>query len=89
MVEDRIGFGVCDVFHGKAWLGALVEKAMRQPFFGEPIVCVNAWNEWCEGAYLEPDLHFGSAYLNATARAVSHFVIQCRYGEGDLSSAGR
>jgi glycosyltransferase involved in cell wall biosynthesis len=55
----------------EAWLGALVEKALREPFFGEPIVCINAWNEWCEGAYLEPDLHFGSAYLNATGRAVS------------------
>jgi hypothetical protein len=65
------------VIHGstpakyEAWLGALVEKALREPFFGEPIVCINAWNEWCEGAYLEPDLHFGSAYLNATGRAVS------------------
>ncbi len=53
------------------WLGALGEAARRSPFFGEPIVCVNAWNEWCEGAYLEPDLHYGSAYLNATARAVA------------------
>ena len=55
----------------EAWLSALVEKADRHRFFGEAIVCVNAWNEWCEGAYLEPDLHFGSAYLNATGRAVT------------------
>ncbi len=53
------------------WLGRLGKIARENPFFGEPIVCVNAWNEWCEGAYLEPDLYFGSAYLNATARAVA------------------
>ena len=55
----------------EAWLSALVQRAQQKSFFGEPIVCVNAWNEWCEGAYLEPDLHFGSAYLNATGRAVA------------------
>jgi glycosyltransferase involved in cell wall biosynthesis len=52
------------------WLERLIGFAERNPFLGEKIVCVNAWNEWAEGAYLEPDLHFGSAYLNATARAV-------------------
>ncbi|GAA0589639.1 hypothetical protein GCM10009416_30260 [Craurococcus roseus] len=55
----------------EAWLSSLVDRAVEKPFFGEPIVCINAWNEWCEGAYLEPDLHFGAAYLNATARAVT------------------
>jgi glycosyltransferase involved in cell wall biosynthesis len=55
----------------ESWLSELVERALRHPFFGEPIVCINAWNEWCEGAYLEPDLHFGSAYLNATGRAAT------------------
>jgi glycosyltransferase involved in cell wall biosynthesis len=54
----------------QAWLSELIDRAVKEPFFGEPIVCVNAWNEWCEAAYLEPDLHYGSAYLNATARAV-------------------
>jgi glycosyltransferase involved in cell wall biosynthesis len=53
------------------WLSQLVKRAQDNPFFGEPIVCVNAWNEWCEAAYLEPDQYFGSAYLNATARAVA------------------
>jgi glycosyltransferase involved in cell wall biosynthesis len=55
----------------EAWLTRLGDQAEAHPFFGERLVCVNAWNEWCEGAYLEPDLHFGAAYLNATARAVS------------------
>ena len=55
----------------QSWLQAAAEFSRRNPFFGENIVCVNAWNEWGEGAYLEPDLHFGSAYLNATRRALT------------------
>ncbi len=71
----RQGAGL--VLHGStpakyaAWLGALVARAQTNRFFGEAMVCVNAWNEWAEGAYLEPDVYFGAAYLNATARAVS------------------
>jgi glycosyltransferase involved in cell wall biosynthesis len=53
-----------------AWLSTLVARARQAPVLDESLVCINAWNEWCEAAYLEPDLHFGSAYLNATARAV-------------------
>jgi glycosyltransferase involved in cell wall biosynthesis len=55
----------------QAWLAALIEQAQARPFFGERLVCVNAWNEWAEGAYLEPDVHFGGAWLNATARAIA------------------
>lgn len=55
----------------QAWLSALVGRAATHPFMGAPLVCVNAWNEWAEGAYLEPDLHFGGAWLNATARAIA------------------
>lgn len=47
------------------WLGAVHR---RTPDDG--LVLVNAWNEWAEGAYLEPDLRYGSEYLRATARAV-------------------
>jgi glycosyltransferase involved in cell wall biosynthesis len=55
----------------ESWLRKLIDRACASPFFGQPIVCINAWNEWAEGAYLEPDTHFGAAFLNAAGRAIN------------------
>jgi glycosyltransferase involved in cell wall biosynthesis len=38
----------------------------------ERVVFLKSWNEWAETNYLEPDLRWGRAYLEATCRAVAH-----------------
>lgn len=59
------------IFHGASpqlyekWLRFCIDQAGADDF-----VFINAWNEWAEGAYLEPDLHYGHAYLEATWRAL-------------------
>ncbi|MBM5822399.1 MAG: glycosyl hydrolase [Cyanobacteria bacterium K_Offshore_surface_m2_011] len=52
------------------WLRQTVE---RLPDYGlpEPVVFINAWNEWAEGNHLEPDQRWGTRYLKETLAALS------------------
>jgi lipopolysaccharide biosynthesis protein len=65
------------VFHGgnpvsfRRWAARAVDAASSDT--NEPLVFVNAWNEWAEGAILEPDARFGRANLEAL-REVTRWV---------------
>ena len=47
------------------WLSA-ARKSEYDRHGSNGLVFVNAWNEWAEGAYLEPDATHGDAFLRAT-----------------------
>lgn len=54
----------------KKWLKDIIQWTKENNNKEEQIVFVNAWNEWAEGAHLEPDLKYGYAYLEATKEAL-------------------
>lgn len=53
------------------WLSKVMKRTVAQHPVEERFVFVNAWNEWAEGTYLEPDQRFGHEYLAATGRAIA------------------
>lgn len=63
------------IFHGATpaifneWVSKTLAWSSKYNSPSEQIVFVNAWNEWAEGTYLEPDRRYGYAYLNAVSTA--------------------
>ncbi len=52
------------------WLQNSIHYTMRRFKGDERLVFINAWNEWAEGSYLEPDLKYGRSFLEATKKVL-------------------
>ncbi len=54
----------------KEWLNDITIFTKDKFLKDERLVFINAWNEWAEGTYLEPDRRYGYAALNAVREVI-------------------
>jgi lipopolysaccharide biosynthesis protein len=80
------------------WLSECVDFSTRNHKPDQGLVFINAWNEWAEGTYLEPDRWLGHAYLWAVRAileerqqpdlAVSEIIARANAAGGPRSNDG-
>jgi GT2 family glycosyltransferase len=58
----------------QAYLEEVLQYTREQNVGDDRMVFINAWNEWAEGAHLEPERRHGRAYLEATLLAMNEHL---------------
>jgi GT2 family glycosyltransferase len=74
--DDAVTFVHGSPANYRAWLEAVIAETLRDNAGEERIAFINAWNEWAEGAYLEPDQRHGHAFLEATRDAQASVLLR-------------
>lgn len=75
--NGTILYGSSPCQYQKWMFNAAVETTNRISNPEERFVFINAWNEWAEGAHLEPDQEYGFGYLEATRTALLRSQLCC------------
>ena len=52
------------------WLKYIIEETRRRNAKDKRYILINAWNEWAEGTYLEPDKKYGYTNINTLSKAI-------------------
>lgn len=55
------------------WVTAIIDNVKKTKSENNKIFFVNAWNEWAEGTYLEPDKKYGYANINTFSKALFEY----------------
>ena len=71
------------------WLSFAIDDTSRHNAPDQRIVFINAWNEWGEGAYLEPCQRHGHEYLKATRDALLSRAPESKTGARAARTLGR
>ncbi|GHU50132.1 hypothetical protein AGMMS49975_00560 [Clostridia bacterium] len=71
--ESGLHFWLMDEFsleYFYRWVKAMKDEAIKKFDEQNAFIFVNAWNEWAEGTYLEPDKKYGYANINTLSKAI-------------------
>jgi len=52
------------------WLNLIIDNTCKYFENDKRFIFINAWNEWAEGTYLEPDKKYGYANINTLSKAL-------------------